>query len=72
MADIVPDGTNFIKGSYKNAAGSRAYRLFTPSGYHGPAIHSVGDHAARLYTVAGGLYRRHADELRRGGTDLLR
>jgi esterase/PHB depolymerase len=38
MADIVPDGTNFIKGSYKNAAGSRAYRLFTPSGYHGPAI----------------------------------
>jgi poly(hydroxyalkanoate) depolymerase family esterase len=38
MADIVPDGTSFVDGTYKNAAGSRAYRLFTPSGYHGQAI----------------------------------
>lgn len=38
MADIVPDGTSFVEGTYKNAAGSRTYRLFTPSGYHGQAI----------------------------------
>ena len=38
LADIVPDGTSFVEGTYKNAAGSRAYRLFTPSGYHGQAI----------------------------------
>jgi poly(hydroxyalkanoate) depolymerase family esterase len=38
MADIVPDGTSFVEGTCKNAAGSRAYRLFTPSGYHGQAI----------------------------------
>jgi poly(hydroxyalkanoate) depolymerase family esterase len=38
MADIVPDGASFVEGTYKNAAGSRAYRLFTPSGYHGRAI----------------------------------
>ena len=38
MADIVPDSTSFVEGTYKNAAGSRAYRLFTPSGYHGQAI----------------------------------
>jgi poly(hydroxyalkanoate) depolymerase family esterase len=38
MADMAPDGTSFVEGTYKNAAGSRAYRLFTPSGYHGQAI----------------------------------
>ena len=38
MADIVPDGTRFVEGSYCNAAGSRSYRLFIPSGYHGQAI----------------------------------
>jgi poly(hydroxyalkanoate) depolymerase family esterase len=38
MADIVPDGASFVEGTSKNAAGSRAYRLFTPSGYHGQAI----------------------------------
>src|SRR5579871_1121775 len=38
MADIVPDGASFVEGTYKNAAGSRAYRLFTPTGYHGQAI----------------------------------
>ncbi|WP_342737453.1 PHB depolymerase family esterase [Bradyrhizobium sp. B117] len=38
MADIVPDGAKFVEGVYANAAGSRAYRLFIPSGYHGQAI----------------------------------
>ncbi|MBR0797634.1 hypothetical protein JQ615_19805 [Bradyrhizobium jicamae] len=37
MADIVPDGARFIEGTYANAAGSRAYRLFIPSGYDGQA-----------------------------------
>ncbi|QQN62195.1 PHB depolymerase family esterase [Bradyrhizobium diazoefficiens] len=37
-ADIVPVGARFIEGNYANAAGSRAYRLFIPSGYHGQAI----------------------------------
>lgn len=37
-ANIMPDGASFVAGTYKNAAGSRAYRLFTPSGYHGQAI----------------------------------
>jgi poly(hydroxyalkanoate) depolymerase family esterase len=31
--DIVPEGARFIEGTYGNAAGSRAYRLFIPSGY---------------------------------------
>jgi poly(hydroxyalkanoate) depolymerase family esterase len=38
MADMMPDGTSFVEGTYKNAAGSRAYRLFIPSGYHGQTI----------------------------------
>ncbi|MGY8683342.1 PHB depolymerase family esterase [Bradyrhizobium sp. UFLA05-153] len=38
MADTVPEGARFVEGSYGNAAGSRAYRLFIPSGYHGQAI----------------------------------
>ncbi|MGO9682493.1 MAG: alpha/beta hydrolase family esterase [Beijerinckiaceae bacterium] len=37
-ADLVPDGGQFIKGSYSNQAGSRAYKLFIPSGYHGQAL----------------------------------
>ncbi|ANW06039.1 alpha/beta hydrolase family esterase [Bradyrhizobium icense] len=36
--DIVPEGARFIDGSYRNPAGSRAYRLFIPSGYHGQAL----------------------------------
>jgi poly(3-hydroxybutyrate) depolymerase len=28
----------FVEGNYSNAAGSRAYRLFIPSAYHGRAI----------------------------------
>jgi poly(hydroxyalkanoate) depolymerase family esterase len=31
--DIVPEGARFTEGTYSNAAGSRAYRLFTPSRY---------------------------------------
>jgi poly(hydroxyalkanoate) depolymerase family esterase len=38
LAEIAPDGTSFVEGTYKNATGSRSYRLFTPSGYHGQAI----------------------------------
>ncbi|MDI4237425.1 PHB depolymerase family esterase [Bradyrhizobium sp. Arg237L] len=38
MRDIVPEGARFIDGSYSNPAGSRAYRLFIPSRYHGQPI----------------------------------
>ncbi|SFJ60672.1 PHB depolymerase family esterase [Bradyrhizobium sp. Gha] len=38
MAQIVPEGARFVEGTYANTAGSRAYRLFIPSGYHGQAI----------------------------------
>src|SRR6476659_5565091 len=31
--DIVPEGARFIEGTYSNPAGSRAYRLFIPTGY---------------------------------------
>jgi poly(hydroxyalkanoate) depolymerase family esterase len=33
MADIVPEGANFIDGAYCNEAGSRTYKLFVPSSY---------------------------------------
>jgi len=36
--DIVPDGGRFIEGHYSNAAGSRAYKLFVPGGYHGQPL----------------------------------
>jgi len=36
--DIVPEGGKFIEGTYSNAAGSRAYRLFIPTGYHGQPL----------------------------------
>ena len=36
--DIVPEGGMFIEGSYSNAAGSRAYKLFVPSGYKGQPL----------------------------------
>jgi poly(hydroxyalkanoate) depolymerase family esterase len=37
-ADIVPEGARFIEGTYSNPAGSRAYRLFIPSGYQGQPL----------------------------------
>ena len=33
--DIVPDGGKFIEAAYSNSAGSRAYKLYIPSRYHG-------------------------------------
>jgi poly(hydroxyalkanoate) depolymerase family esterase len=36
--DIMPEGTQFIEGSYSNAAGRRSYRLFIPSRYQGQPL----------------------------------
>jgi poly(hydroxyalkanoate) depolymerase family esterase len=36
--DIVPEGGKFIEAIYTNPAGSRAYKLYIPSGYHGQAV----------------------------------
>jgi poly(hydroxyalkanoate) depolymerase family esterase len=36
--DIVPQGGKFIAATYGNPAGSRAYKLYIPSRYHGQAI----------------------------------
>lgn len=36
--DIVPDGGRFITGSYTNQAGTRGYKLYIPSGYHGQPL----------------------------------
>ena len=36
--DVVPDGGQFLVASYGNQAGSRAYKLYVPSGYHGQAV----------------------------------
>jgi poly(hydroxyalkanoate) depolymerase family esterase len=36
--DVVPTGGQFIEAVYSNAAGSRAYKLYIPSGYHGQAV----------------------------------
>jgi poly(hydroxyalkanoate) depolymerase family esterase len=38
LPDVVPDGGRFLSGSYANHAGSRAYKLYVPSGYHGQAV----------------------------------
>jgi poly(hydroxyalkanoate) depolymerase family esterase len=38
VPDIVPEGGKFIAATYSNAAGSRAYKLYVPSGYHGQAL----------------------------------
>ncbi|MBR1165749.1 alpha/beta hydrolase family esterase [Bradyrhizobium sp. DASA03005] len=34
-SDIVPEGTQFIAGTFSNAAGSRTYKLFIPSRFQG-------------------------------------
>jgi poly(hydroxyalkanoate) depolymerase family esterase len=36
--DVVPDGGRFLAASYGNQAGSRAYKLYVPSGYRGQAV----------------------------------
>ena len=36
--DIVPEGGRFIEAIYANPAGSRAYKLYIPSRYHGRAV----------------------------------
>jgi len=36
--DIVPEGGQVIEATYSNPAGTRAYKLYTPSGYHGQAL----------------------------------
>jgi poly(hydroxyalkanoate) depolymerase family esterase len=38
VPEIVPKGGKFIAASYSNPAGSRAYRLYIPSRYHGQAL----------------------------------
>jgi len=36
--DIVPDGGKFFEATYRNPAGSRAYKLYIPSRYRGQAL----------------------------------
>ena len=36
--DIVPEGGKFIEEVYTNSAGSRAYKVYIPSGYQGQAV----------------------------------
>jgi poly(hydroxyalkanoate) depolymerase family esterase len=36
--DIVPEGGQFITATYSNTEGTRAYKLYIPSGYHGQAL----------------------------------
>jgi poly(hydroxyalkanoate) depolymerase family esterase len=36
--DVLPDGATFLAGSYSNQAGSRAYKLYVPSTYHGQTL----------------------------------
>ncbi len=38
---VVPEGARFLEGSYANAAGSRSYKLFVPSGYDGQEVSLV-------------------------------
>lgn len=35
---VVPGDARFVEGAYRNAAGSRAYKLFIPSRYQGQAL----------------------------------
>lgn len=36
--EVMPEGGRFIAGSYSNEAGSRSYKLYIPSVYHGQAL----------------------------------
>ncbi len=36
--DLVPEGGRFLAASYGNQAGSRAFKLYIPSGYRGDAV----------------------------------
>ena len=36
--DIVPDGGKFMEATYSNPAGTRASKLYIPSGYHGQPL----------------------------------
>ena len=36
--DVVPEGGKFVTASYTNQAGTRAYKLYIPSGYQGQAL----------------------------------
>ncbi len=38
VPEIVPKGGKFIAASYSNPAGSRAYKLYVPSRYHGQTV----------------------------------
>ena len=38
---VVPEGARFLEGSYANAAGSRSYKLYVPSGYDGQEVSLV-------------------------------
>ena len=38
---VVPDGARFLERSYANAAGSRSYKLYVPSGYEGQEVSLV-------------------------------
>jgi poly(hydroxyalkanoate) depolymerase family esterase len=38
VPEIVPKGGKFIAASYSNPAGTRAYKLYIPSHYHGQAL----------------------------------
>jgi len=36
--DVLPEGGKFLEASYTNSAGSRAYKLYIPSGYQGQPV----------------------------------
>jgi poly(hydroxyalkanoate) depolymerase family esterase len=38
MPDSVPDAGQFISGAFTNHAGTRGYKLYIPSGYHGQSL----------------------------------
>jgi poly(hydroxyalkanoate) depolymerase family esterase len=38
IADITPDTGRFITGTYSNQAGTRTYKLYIPSAYHGQPL----------------------------------